>query len=115
MFFFFFFQAEDGIRDFHVTGVQTCALPICQTADQVIEANAARPQFGFGEIDDHCFARWLADLAQSTDDKCKYERTEIIRVDNGDWEKRETKERDDHKRFSSDFVRDTGGRNIDQQ
>src|SRR6266511_5153274 len=28
MSFFFFFQAEDGIRDFHVTGVQTCALPI---------------------------------------------------------------------------------------
>src|SRR5207302_6911671 len=26
--FFFFFQAEDGIRDFHVTGVQTCALRI---------------------------------------------------------------------------------------
>src|SRR6266702_6975685 len=27
---FFFFQAEDGIRDGHVTGVQTCALPISQ-------------------------------------------------------------------------------------
>src|SRR5207247_6176572 len=27
--FFFFFQAEDGIRDPLVTGVQTCALPIC--------------------------------------------------------------------------------------
>src|ERR1022692_3743156 len=26
---FFFFQAEDGIRDYKVTGVQTCALPIC--------------------------------------------------------------------------------------
>src|SRR5688500_20240339 len=26
----FFFQAEDGIRDYKVTGVQTCALPICQ-------------------------------------------------------------------------------------
>src|SRR5579875_3558213 len=26
---FFFFQAEDGIRDHCVTGVQTCALPIC--------------------------------------------------------------------------------------
>src|SRR5258708_24716379 len=26
---FFFFQAEDGIRDDLVTGVQTCALPIC--------------------------------------------------------------------------------------
>src|SRR5688500_19490414 len=25
----FFFQAEDGIRDYKVTGVQTCALPIC--------------------------------------------------------------------------------------
>src|SRR6266436_7814290 len=28
MLFFFFFQAEDGIRDVAVTGVQTCALPI---------------------------------------------------------------------------------------
>src|SRR5690625_6280294 len=27
---YFFFQAEDGIRDGHVTGVQTCALPICK-------------------------------------------------------------------------------------
>src|SRR2546430_8221009 len=26
----FFFQAEDGIRDLTVTGVQTCALPICE-------------------------------------------------------------------------------------
>src|ERR1041385_5162782 len=29
LWFFFFFQAEDGIRDVAVTGVQTCALPIC--------------------------------------------------------------------------------------
>src|SRR2546426_4235170 len=28
MIMFFFFQAEDGIRDYKVTGVQTCALPI---------------------------------------------------------------------------------------
>src|SRR5256886_4508640 len=28
IYFFFFFQAEDGIRDLTVTGVQTCALPI---------------------------------------------------------------------------------------
>src|SRR3712207_8263685 len=28
LFVFFFFQAEDGIRDIGVTGVQTCALPI---------------------------------------------------------------------------------------
>src|SRR5438067_4552904 len=29
---FFFFQAEDGIRDRNVTGVQTCALPILSTS-----------------------------------------------------------------------------------
>src|SRR5256885_7022145 len=28
--YFFFFQAEDGIRDYKVTGVQTCALPISE-------------------------------------------------------------------------------------
>src|SRR5256885_10638651 len=30
---FFFFQAEDGIRDYKVTGVQTCALPILDPVD----------------------------------------------------------------------------------
>src|SRR2546426_1925354 len=32
IFFFFFFQAEDGIRDYKVTGVQTCALPILEAS-----------------------------------------------------------------------------------
>src|SRR5712664_3823429 len=32
---FFFFQAEDGIRDLIVTGVQTCALPICSVSKKV--------------------------------------------------------------------------------
>src|SRR5699024_12161192 len=31
---FFFFQAEDGIRDRNVTGVQTCALPISSSIDR---------------------------------------------------------------------------------
>src|SRR5256885_8628360 len=43
---YFFFQAEDGIRDYKVTGVQTCALPIylalgllqCQTANNARQA-----------------------------------------------------------------------------
>src|SRR5256885_13539100 len=35
-FFFFFFQAEDGIRDYKVTGVQTCALPICIIASSAL-------------------------------------------------------------------------------
>src|SRR5437870_13831881 len=34
--FFFFFQAEDGIRDGHVTGVQTCALPILTSKYEAI-------------------------------------------------------------------------------
>src|SRR5690606_40080720 len=34
-----FFQAEDGIRDFHVTGVQTCALPILAAPGMVYEIN----------------------------------------------------------------------------
>src|SRR2546430_17503163 len=32
---FFFFQAEDGIRDLTVTGVQTCALPLAQSGQPV--------------------------------------------------------------------------------
>src|SRR5256885_166162 len=34
----FFFQAEDGIRDYKVTGVQTCALPICRRQQRPIVA-----------------------------------------------------------------------------
>ena len=43
--FFFFFQAEDGIRDYKVTGVQTCALPIS-------EYNVERAQRGIVYIDE---------------------------------------------------------------
>src|SRR5437870_11383864 len=43
----FFFQAEDGIRDGHVTGVQTCALPISRSRprdrDRVMQARAGAP------------------------------------------------------------------------
>src|SRR6476620_12496518 len=37
LFIFFFFQAEDGIRDIGVTGVQTCALPIFLFVAAVVE------------------------------------------------------------------------------
>src|SRR3989449_563665 len=51
--FFFFFQAEDGIRDVAVTGVQTCALPICEWDREVLKVfKLARagvvPVFGDG-------------------------------------------------------------------
>src|SRR5690606_41115174 len=44
---FFFFQAEDGIRDFHVTGVQTCALPIFspEAIERAVEINGVAIQF----------------------------------------------------------------------
>src|SRR5256886_4227554 len=57
LFFFFFFQAEDGIRDLTVTGVQTCALPIfCRaiaagTSLDVVEMDAAS-QRGIDDIRD---------------------------------------------------------------
>src|SRR5205807_3682097 len=42
--FFFFFQAEDGIRDYKVTGVQTCALPIsaCRKQKSSCSSSAGR-------------------------------------------------------------------------
>src|SRR2546425_3319975 len=41
---FFFFQAEDGIRDKLVTGVQTCALPICIVRGSGVEKMIAAQQ-----------------------------------------------------------------------
>src|SRR5256885_6465395 len=49
IFCFFFFQAEDGIRDYKVTGVQTCALPIFQDV-----ARHGRPVYS------HSVFRWDA-------------------------------------------------------
>src|SRR2546430_5390669 len=43
--FFFFFQAEDGIRDLTVTGVQTCALPI-SSGNRTAIACKTPPRFG---------------------------------------------------------------------
>src|SRR2546426_1476048 len=55
--FFFFFQAEDGIRDYKVTGVQTCALPILAGHHHHYErfapqtpSGAADPATGIREI-----------------------------------------------------------------
>src|SRR5256885_4378884 len=42
--FFFFFQAEDGIRDYKVTGVQTCALPILIVRSDSAPRSFPRPR-----------------------------------------------------------------------
>src|SRR3989442_9253494 len=50
--FFFFFQAEDGIRDADVTGVQTCALPISRGASRPDSSPAPlRPDEGEDEVE----------------------------------------------------------------
>src|SRR2546430_13836808 len=61
---FFFFQAEDGIRDLTVTGVQTCALPIyaaaVQRVQELTEAVVHRSQHIFAGHDrvlEHEFPR----------------------------------------------------------
>src|SRR2546422_9025685 len=48
--FFFFFQAEDGIRDVAVTGVQTCALPISSVVktNRCVVAEVGWPHCGIG-------------------------------------------------------------------
>src|SRR5260370_23136925 len=49
-YFFFFFQAEDGIRDSSVTGVQTCALPIYRLCEPFSkgELESARSEYIVG-------------------------------------------------------------------
>src|SRR6266481_9055743 len=47
--FFFFFQAEDGIRDGTVTGVQTCALPIWLDVS-MLEALVAAEDISYGGV-----------------------------------------------------------------
>src|SRR6266436_9043102 len=60
MVFFFFFQAEDGIRDVAVTGVQTCALPISGTGTvedrrhgDPTRGRAAAPATGGARSEEH--------------------------------------------------------------
>src|SRR6266498_6120870 len=56
--FFFFFQAEDGIRDADVTGVQTCALPIFEGEPVA----AGRDRASYVEVTLDAFAGCGADL-----------------------------------------------------
>src|SRR3989454_10728118 len=46
---FFFFQAEDGIRDYKVTGVQTCALPISKHGCASIAGSLSLPSLSLGQ------------------------------------------------------------------
>src|SRR5256885_8676589 len=56
--FFFFFQAEDGIRDYKVTGVQTCALPICPRPHRLATGMPCR--LPLGEISGVLQSAWAS-------------------------------------------------------
>src|SRR5690606_39747623 len=61
LYLFFFFQAEDGIRDFHVTGVQTCALPISAVVayGQILpRAVLEAPRLGCFNLHGSLLPRW---------------------------------------------------------
>src|SRR5699024_11593773 len=71
--FFFFFQAEDGIRDRNVTGVQTCALPILlktvfdEFSDDIIAASPvySTPPWGVEDQDEFLNAVIIVDVEQT--------------------------------------------------
>src|SRR5690606_39692733 len=64
---FFFFQAEDGIRDFHVTGVQTCALPILRNALQVGIGFFSKMRNAFRRMSSiHSGSFFLAEMSRTT-------------------------------------------------
>src|SRR3989449_11674354 len=50
LFVFFFFQAEDGIRDVAVTGVQTCALPISAPRSVSLGTGGAQQFVAYGRL-----------------------------------------------------------------
>src|SRR5687768_17838179 len=65
--YFFFFQAEDGIRDVAVTGVQTCALPISESQERMLLVVKRGREREVEEI----FEKWdlhAAHIGEVTDD-----------------------------------------------
>src|SRR5690606_39822697 len=58
----FFFQAEDGIRDFHVTGVQTCALPILRSVGEflsLLKESLAQGKSTYAVLEDLSVLGWF--------------------------------------------------------
>src|SRR5438093_13783890 len=76
---FFFFQAEDGIRDWSVTGVQTCALPISKLPSAILvpwSSAATRSQIPRTKIAEGSFEEVRRSPAEIGRASCR-ERVEI--------------------------------------
>src|SRR5205085_9435214 len=64
--FFFFFQAEDGIRDLTVTGVQTCALPILTGPElERLRRLVARFSHQAAQLVDRLLPRYRANIVRA--------------------------------------------------
>src|SRR5256885_2562116 len=70
----FFFQAEDGIRDYKVTGVQTCALPIFKDTDPLPSSVRAQYTAKYGSLVDEGIAalKKAIELRPDYDDAMAY-------------------------------------------
>src|SRR5260370_34757745 len=85
-FFLFFFQAEDGIRDSSVTGVQTCALPIFRTHHLLIDRPVEKGGADRGPMGGErsltavggCFMSNLLAAIKARDAKVSDVRTDVI-------------------------------------
>src|SRR5690606_40954781 len=90
----FFFQAEDGIRDFHVTGVQTCALPICQTEESVTEEEvrtiiAEATTAGVLETEEHSMISGVMRLADRSARGLMTPRPDVAEIGRASYRERE--------------------------
>src|SRR5947207_526373 len=70
---YFFFQAEDGIRDHCVTGVQTCALPISSRCDTessntnvVMFAHTSSPSSAYVGASSHCASSSALEIGRAS-------------------------------------------------
>src|SRR5690625_7786558 len=71
----FFFQAEDGIRDGHVTGVQTCALPILVEVWDLIVNGRMHQLHAIDDEIPHLDQTWVVPVRT-----CQWRRSEERRV-----------------------------------
>src|SRR5256885_17249355 len=96
MWYFFFFQAEDGIRDYKVTGVQTCALPICQENpfNTVLSSKFYEVQ-KYLTVSNHVYSPWIVTVSKKWWDTLSPAEKKVLQdaaVKSREFERKDTRE-----------------------